>query len=81
MYLRPWLRGQGWGRRLLTTAVEAAVRDGCRWLELDTTERQGAACRLYEAAGFTLQRTMGISRYYVKEVVPPDERNQVQTAH
>ncbi|WP_328877885.1 GNAT family N-acetyltransferase [Streptomyces sp. NBC_00299] len=45
-------RGQGLGRRLLTTAEEAAIRAGITLLHLDT-ETDSLAERLYRAAGWT----------------------------
>ncbi|MGW1612154.1 N-acetyltransferase family protein [Streptomyces sp. NPDC002285] len=45
-------RGQGLGRRLLTTAEEAAIRAGVTLLHLDT-ETDSFAERLYGAAGWT----------------------------
>lgn len=45
-------RGQGLGRRLLTTAEEAALRAGVTLLHLDT-ETDSLAERLYGAAGWT----------------------------
>ncbi|MGW6731773.1 N-acetyltransferase family protein [Streptomyces sp. NPDC055013] len=45
-------RGQGLGRRLLTTAEEAAIRAGVTLLHLDT-ETDSRAERLYGAAGWT----------------------------
>ncbi|MGF0175313.1 N-acetyltransferase family protein [Streptomyces sp. Marseille-Q5077] len=45
-------RGQGLGRRLLTTAEEAAIRAGVTLLHLDT-ETDSLAERLYGAAGWT----------------------------
>lgn len=68
MYLRRPFRGRGWGRRLLDAATHAAMNAGCRHLLLDTDERQRAAVRLFERAGFVLYRRDGGSRYYVKEL-------------
>ncbi|QOV34060.1 GNAT family N-acetyltransferase [Streptomyces ferrugineus] len=45
-------RGQGLGRRLLTTAEEAAIEAGVTLLHLDT-ETDSRAERLYESAGWT----------------------------
>jgi molybdopterin-guanine dinucleotide biosynthesis protein A len=52
MYLRPELRGQGVGRRLLDTALHWAREHEIRAIKLDTTERMVAARRLYEEYGF-----------------------------
>lgn len=72
MYLRPELRGQGWGRRLLDAVTDLAAQDGCERVELDTNDRQPDACRLYERAGFTLLRKRGSTRYYAKELANPE---------
>ncbi len=69
MYLRAKFRGQGWGRQLLTTALESAIRDRCTRIELDTSDRQHDACRLYESSGFRLHRQVGSTRYYGKDLV------------
>ncbi|MGC9537165.1 GNAT family N-acetyltransferase [Streptomyces sp. UG1] len=45
-------RGQGLGRRLLTTAEEAAIKAGVTLLHLDT-ETDSRAERLYDSAGWT----------------------------
>jgi len=66
MYVRPHFRGEGWGRRLLDTAIRTAASEGCRRIKLDTSDRQVQAVRLYEAAGFVLQRRDAGSRFYVK---------------
>lgn len=52
MYVRPGLRGQGLGRRLLDTALGWAREQGAARIVLDTTEDMQAARRLYEHAGF-----------------------------
>jgi GNAT superfamily N-acetyltransferase len=54
MYLRPERRGEGWGRQLLEAALREARREGCHTILLDTTDRQHAARRLYDRAGFRL---------------------------
>lgn len=68
MYLRPPLRGEGWGLRLLTTMIELATRDGSRRIELDTTVRQRAARRLYEKAGFKAFRRAGGTLHYARDL-------------
>ncbi len=45
-------RGQGLGRRLLTTAEQAATDAGVTLLHLDT-ETDSSAERLYDSAGWT----------------------------
>jgi putative acetyltransferase len=66
MYVRPHFRGEGWGRQLLDTAIRTPASEGCRRIKLDTSDRQVQAVRLYEAAGFVLQRRDAGSRFYVK---------------
>lgn len=68
MYLRPEFRGQGWGRRLLGTAMETAAREGWIRIVLDTGAHQQAAQRLYEFAGFELNRREETSLYYTKDL-------------
>lgn len=68
MYLRPALRGQGWGLRLLEAMVERATVDGCRGIALDTTDRQDAARRLYERAGFQQHHKIDETVYYFKKL-------------
>jgi len=52
MYLRPFCRGRGVGRRLLATALDWSRANGIRKIKLDTTERMAAARHLYEQHGF-----------------------------
>jgi len=68
MYLRPSLRGQGWGLRLLDAMIEYATLGGCHGIELDTTDRQDAARRLYERAGFKQHLRIGETIYYFKSL-------------
>jgi GNAT superfamily N-acetyltransferase len=71
MYLRQEFRGRGWGERLLRTAIEAARRDGCTRILLDTSTHQERARRLYERAGFVLVRRSGDSLHYAKGLTRP----------
>lgn len=70
MYLRPSLRGLGWGRRLLDGLTERAVEYGCEQIRLDTTTRQAGARRLYERNGFTLVSRDGDTLFYSKDLQP-----------
>lgn len=70
MYLRPSLRGLGWGRCLLEGVAKRAVSDGCEQIQLDTTTRQAGARRLYEKTGFKLIFQDGESLVYTKDVRP-----------
>lgn len=70
MYLRPSLRGLGWGRRLLDGVTERAVEYGCKEIHLDTTTRQAGARRLYERNDFRLTSQDGDTLFYSKDVRP-----------
>ncbi|WP_157975668.1 GNAT family N-acetyltransferase [Brachybacterium sp. YJGR34] len=72
MYLRPSLRGLGWGRHLLDGVTERAIENGCNHIQLDTRARQVGARRLYEKTGFKLVSQDGDTLFYVKDVRPPN---------
>ena len=57
LYVVPSRRGEGFGRELITEAVQVARRHGADYAFLVTSEDDVAAQRLYEAAGF--RRTEG----------------------
>jgi GNAT superfamily N-acetyltransferase len=52
MYVAPWVRRQGIGRRLLTALEQAASEFGYHTLRLETGNRQPEAIALYESYGF-----------------------------
>jgi carbonic anhydrase len=52
MYVRPEVRGRGYGRTLLGAACEAARALGYRRVRLDTVPSMESAIRLYRTAGF-----------------------------
>src|SRR5579871_1897037 len=52
MYLASEVRGQGWGKRLLSEAIEEARRLGFYRIELETSSRLETAIRLYRSFGF-----------------------------
>lgn len=74
LYLRPEVRGHGWGRRLLEVAVETAERAGRPAVVLDTDDRQPGAWHLFEAAGFVVERRAGSTRYYRKDLTGAEPR-------
>jgi putative acetyltransferase len=52
MYLRPAVRGRGFGRTLLADLVDAAKSAGFERMVLETASNLTAAIRLYEQFGF-----------------------------
>jgi ribosomal protein S18 acetylase RimI-like enzyme len=57
LYVVPSLRGHGYGRELITEAMEIARDRGADYAFVVTSEEDTSAQRLYEAAGF--RRTEG----------------------
>jgi ribosomal protein S18 acetylase RimI-like enzyme len=57
LYVVPDLRGRGYGRELITAAVDTARERGADYAFVITSEEDRLAQRLYEAAGF--RRTEG----------------------
>jgi ribosomal protein S18 acetylase RimI-like enzyme len=57
LYVVPSRRGQGYGRELMTETMRVARERGADYAFLVTSEDDGLAQRLYEAAGF--RRTEG----------------------
>lgn len=53
LYVAPEKRGRGLGRALLEAAMECARQRGAAHIDLNTSETDVAARRLYESAGFT----------------------------
>lgn len=67
LFVREAARGEGTGRALVEAACERARERGCRRIELDVNEENGAALALYEACGFTREpkppgRTLFVGR-------------------
>ncbi len=52
LYVKPSLRGKGYGRELITDAQRVARERGADYMFLITSEDDRLAQRLYEAAGF-----------------------------
>jgi ribosomal protein S18 acetylase RimI-like enzyme len=46
-------RGGGAGRELVQGCVDRALARGCKRIQLDANERNGAALALYESLGFS----------------------------
>jgi GNAT superfamily N-acetyltransferase len=53
LYVVPSRRGHGLGRGLLEAAMDHARERGAARMDLNTSEDDAAALRLYESAGFT----------------------------
>lgn len=53
LYVVPARRGEGIGRALLESAIEAAREAGAEHIDLTTGETDAAARALYESAGFS----------------------------
>ena len=53
LFVREDARGQGLGRALVQRSLERAGERGCERIELDTTEDNHNAIRLYESFGFS----------------------------
>jgi ribosomal protein S18 acetylase RimI-like enzyme len=55
MWILAELRGQGWGRRLLDTALDAARAAGVRKVVLEVFPENGRAIALYASSGFEIE--------------------------
>ena len=53
LYVAEAARGRGLGAALVQAALDRASERGCRRVELDTSESNHAALRLYERMGFS----------------------------
>lgn len=68
MWIKPKLRGRGYGRSLLTKALEAGRGLGCSTFRLSTAKFARAAQHLYRSAGFRE------TEEYQESEVPPSLR-------
>mgnify|MGYP001627850358 FL=1 len=57
MYLKPALRGKGWGHQLLLRCIEGARKAGFKRMYLETTPAMQAAQKLYLKHGFNYRDT------------------------
>jgi ribosomal protein S18 acetylase RimI-like enzyme len=75
MRVHPDVQRRGFGRLLLERLEERARALGCRTIRLDTTDRQTAARRLYESAGYQETGRRQTARFlfidYAKTLDPP----------
>ena len=49
----PELSGRGYGRQFVKFYEDYALENGCRYLHMDTNEKNAAARRLYKSLGYT----------------------------
>ncbi len=52
VFVRERARGEGFGRILVTAAIERAKSRGCGRIQLETNGNNAAAVKLYESVGF-----------------------------
>lgn len=52
VFIREDARGKGWGRTLVSAAIERAKARGCGRIQLETNRNNEAAVKLYESVGF-----------------------------
>jgi ribosomal protein S18 acetylase RimI-like enzyme len=70
LYVAPARRGEGLGRALMETALEAARAEGADYIDLGTSEDDTAARALYESLGFRNSEKPGgpVSYFYEREL-------------
>jgi len=69
MRVHPDFQRRGFGRLLLEQLERHAQALGCRTARLDTTDRQTAARRLYESAGYRETGRREVSRFLLIDYV------------
>lgn len=72
LYIAPALRGQGRGSALLQSILDEATRRGATYIDLNTSEDDPGARRLYERFGFDCREGKGdegaLCFYYEREL-------------
>lgn len=70
LYVVPQRRGQGLGRALLIAALDHARERGADYVDLNTSETDTAARRLYESLGFVNRDRpgAGMNLYYERDL-------------
>ena len=71
LYVAPTQRGHGFGRALMTAALEEARDRGADTMEIGVDEPDHAARRLYESLGFTNRtggRDGGVMYFYERDL-------------
>lgn len=64
MVVRPALRGDGLGGRLLEAAITRAKLEGCQRITLLTDSTNHGAQRFYQRRGFTISGMLPLRRYW-----------------
>lgn len=70
LFVREDARRHGLGRALVERSLERARERGCKRIELDTTEDNDAAIRLYESFGFSRASKGSPSLFFGLPLVP-----------
>ena len=71
LYVPPARRGEGVGRTLVTTSMDAARRAGARALRLDSSRNLTAAIGLYGALGFVERGPYPESHHFEDPILGP----------
>jgi ribosomal protein S18 acetylase RimI-like enzyme len=75
LYVRPWFRGQGLGRRLAERVISRAENMGYSRMRLDTIAAMVQADGLYQSLGFSripayCHNPVPGARYYERRLTP-----------